>query len=82
MKNNQNHISRICKGEVDAYSEKDPIWIKTINCTSYTIIFDSDVNDNEYQITDKKGTRVGTLRNLQGFLFNFFKFKDVYMNKR
>lgn len=76
------HVS-ICQGEVKAYSKTDQTWIKTINCTSYTIIFNipNEANDVEYDIMDKNGKRVGKLQNRQGFsLISFFlNFKDVKM---
>jgi hypothetical protein len=54
------------------YSGQDPIWIKTVNCTPYAIIFNPSeaINqDVEYQIINKKGKQVGILRNTQGLLF-------------
>lgn len=65
------------KGELKEYSGQDAVWIKTVNCTPYTIIFDipSDANEKEYKIINAKGKHVGTLKNSQGsndFLFFFF----------
>lgn len=52
-------------------TQPDPTWVKTINCTPYKIIFETDENDDEYDIYNKKGKRVGVLRNFKGF-FQFF----------
>lgn len=55
------------------YSGQAPVWIKTVKCTPYTIIFNkpSETHDDEYDIIDKNGKHVGILRNSQG-LFLFF----------
>lgn len=72
--NQKSTVSHIYKGEVKAYGKTDTDWIRTINCTSYTIIFEipSEASDVEYEIRNKKGKPVGILRNSKGLLCNIF----------
>jgi len=56
--------------EYKEYSEQDPIYTKPIACVNYEIIFDdpTDAKESKYEIINKNGKRVGTLRYLKGFL--------------
>lgn len=67
---------------MEEYSGQKPVWIKTVQCAPYTLIFNnpSETHDVEYDIIDKTGKHVGILRNSQG-LFLFYYFFFIYICK-
>ena len=68
--------------EWDEYTGQKPVWIKTVKCTPYTIIFNnpSEIQDDEYAIIDKKGKHVGILKNSKGSFFYFIFFIYLICN--